>query len=206
VPLDGDNIDRKIEARVRRAAKQFRARAPDTTVPGDSNPATPLSDAKPKAAQTPKSPASRGAHLTAAGGRQCVAAELERRGARGVRVVKNGRKTELQAMSTDGSRTVTIRVKAKTRGNWQASTAEIDAPARIPGARFAVLVDRERGPSSQFFVMPDDWLKDHTREHYEWWLRIHGGHRPVSPNSTHVAIEPEAVQKWHDRWDVLGIF
>ena len=77
------------------------------------------------------------------------------------------------------------------------------------GQRFWVLVDlgpRGGGDSPKYFVMPDGWIRRHIKEHHDWWLAIHGGQRPVNPASPHVAIQPNAVEEWQDRWDVLGIF
>ena len=148
-------------------------------------------------------------HQTAQAGRRVVVAELQRRDATDVTFLQKERQIDVRASNAARTRTVTIRVKTKTRGNWHASVK--DGAARGLAASkqdFWVLVDL--GPGGQqlpkFFVMPGRWIREHIDEHYAWWLSIHGGQRPVNPASPHVAIEPSAVAQWQDRWDVLGIF
>jgi len=144
---------------------------------------------------------------TAEKGRRSVANELQRRGAVDVTHYKQGWQIELRASDVGRTRTVTIRVKTKTRGNWHASVAEgASAGERSDNERFWVLVDlgpRGGGPP-KYFVM-EGWIRGHIRKHYDWWLEIHGGRRPVTPGSPHVAIEPKAVERWRDAWEELGI-
>jgi hypothetical protein len=144
-------------------------------------------------------------------GRRSVADERQRRGAFDVTHYKKGRQTELRASDMGRTRTVIIRVKTKTRGNWHATINESASAGerdRTDNDRFWVLVDL--GPTgagpTKYFVMPDGWIRRHIKEHYDWWLEIHGGRRPVTPGSPHVAIEPQAIEEWQDAWNVLGIF
>jgi hypothetical protein len=148
-------------------------------------------------------------HQTAEAGRQFVVAELERRHAADVTFFKKDRQTEIRASNARRTRTVTIRVKTKTSGNWHANLKEGASRGLATSYHdFWVLVDL--GPDGRhgpkFFVMPDRWTREHIDRHHEWWLSIHGGQRPVNPASPHVAIEPAAVAEWQDRWDLLGIF
>jgi hypothetical protein len=70
-----------------------------------------------------------------------------------------------------------------------------------------VLVDLGPGGGgpTNYFVMPEGWIRRHIRKHYDWWLEIHGGRRPVTPGSPHVAIEPKAVDEWRDACEELRI-
>lgn len=149
-------------------------------------------------------------HQVGEHGRSLVVSELEQRGASGVRLQRSGRCTELVASDRTKARTVTARVKTKSQGNWHTTTAEgASSPQRGDNDRFWVLVDlgvKGAGTSPAYFVMPDQWLRNHITKHHAWWLEIHGGTRPVTPSSQHVAIEPAAVEHWRDRWDVLGMF
>jgi hypothetical protein len=71
-----------------------------------------------------KSPSSRtNSHQVASKGKSLVASELEKRGA-GCVTPDKGRKSCLLASSADRSRTVQIRVKAKTNENWQTTIDE----------------------------------------------------------------------------------
>ena len=142
-------------------------------------------------------------------GRRFVVRELERRGAVDVAHYKEGRRTLLRASDSRRTRRVTIRVKTKSRANWQASTDDIASAGRPDdNSRFWVLVDLAMGDtgSAKYFVMPDRWIRNCIKEHHAWWLASHGGERPVTPGSKHVAIEPQEVEEWRDAWDVLGIF
>ena len=147
-------------------------------------------------------------HEVAEIGRRAVFAELERRGGADVTHYKVGRQIELRASKVERTRTVAIRVKTKTRGNWHASITEAaSAGQQVDRQRFWVLVDLDAsGGVAKFFVMPDDWIRRCLKDHYDWWLEIHGGERPVTPGSPPVAIEPEEVAQWQDAWGELGIF
>lgn len=141
-------------------------------------------------------------------GRRSVAYELQRRGAVDVTQYKKGRQTELRASNARRTRTVVIRVKTKTRGNWHANISEgASAGERVDSDRYWVLVDLgPSGGAARYFVIPEQRIRRHIKEHYDWWLEIHGGRRPVTPGSPHVAIVPAAVAEWRDSWEVLGIF
>jgi hypothetical protein len=141
-------------------------------------------------------------------GRRFVVRELERRGAIDVAYHKEGRRTLLRASDARRTRRVTIRVKTKSRANWQASTDDIGAAGRVDDSWFWVLVDLAIGDAgpAKYFVMPDRWIRNCIKEHHASWLASHGGVRPVSPGSEHVAIEREEVEQWRGSWEVLKIF
>jgi hypothetical protein len=113
-------------------------------------------------------------------GAHFVVAELLRRGAGDITFDDRRRILEIVASNADGTRSVTLRVKTKTVGDWQ-TTVELGEPREPDEAEddFWVLVDIH--------------------------LRRHGGQRPVNPRSTHCAIRPADVEAWRDRWDALGV-
>jgi hypothetical protein len=136
-------------------------------------------------------------------GGHLVVAELLRRGVGDVRFDDSRRSLEIEASDTDGTRTVTVRVKTKTTGDWQTSIA-FGKPCEPDDGetRFWVLVDIGGDPSraASYFVVPNWWMANYIHEEFQSHLQRHGGTRPVSPGSTHCAIRPAAI----DRGETAG--
>jgi len=141
-------------------------------------------------------------------GGHLVVAELLRRGVGSVAFDDRRRSPEIVACNSDASRTVTLRVKTKTTGDWQ-TTVELGEP-REPDEderRFWALVDIGTDPDQPpgYFIVPDWWMLNYIHEQYQSHLQRHGGTRPVSPGSTHCAIRPADVEAWGGRWGALGL-
>jgi hypothetical protein len=141
-------------------------------------------------------------------GGHLVVAQLLRRGVGSVTFADNQRSIEITASSVDRSRTVAVRVKTKTTGDWQ-TTIELGEPRPPDDAekRFWVLVDigtEPRLPVS-YFVVPQWWIHNYIHEQLQETLKRHGGRRARSPGSTHCAIRPADVESWRDCWDALGV-
>lgn len=137
-------------------------------------------------------------------GRDLVARELERRGARGVREVTTGRRKELRAVTPDG-RQIAVRVKTKRSGTWQPSVREADPTRTEPGVdRFWVFVDLA-DVRPDYYVLRESVIQADIRKTYEQAIARHGGERKHSPGSEHHAVPVARVERWRDRLDELGL-
>lgn len=147
-------------------------------------------------------------HQVALAGRHLVAAELLRRGASHVTLDTEVRGVDLLASSRDRAWTVGIKVKTKRTGNWQATIGRW--PSRQPGspdAYFWVFVDlgEEPGMKPSFFIIPERWIQEDIDRAHREYLEAHGGSRPQSPSSKHHSIEPQRIERWRDRWDLIQV-
>lgn len=99
-----------------------------------------------------------------------------------------------------------VKVKARYGGTtWQASTTQ-GRPGSEPTAgedHFWVLVNVRADPPSHY-VVPDWWFRKDIHEMHAAYLKRNGDRRPVSPDSTHHAINDARVAGWRDRWDLLA--
>ena len=135
-----------------------------------------------------------------------VLAELRDRGLVVREVSDAGSAIDLvvEGQGPDGDRFV--KVRAKLGGTmWQTTTA-LGHPATEPSEperRFVVLVNLRTDPPVHH-VVPDWWLANDIHQTHAAYLARHGGHRPVTDDSTHHAISDVRVQRWRDRWDLLG--
>ena len=154
-----------------------------------------------------KSPSSRtNSHQVASKGKSLVASELEKRGA-GCVTPDKGRKSCLLASSADRSRTVQIRVKAKTNENWQTTIDEAQVRDTPPHpndeTKFWIFVDLT---TPRYWIAPDSWVRKNIREAHHEYLNQHGGRRPRNDASHHHSIDEKRLEQWQDRWDILRIF
>jgi hypothetical protein len=138
-----------------------------------------------------------------------VEAELLQRGA--VSVISRGtRKIHLHAGNPERSRTVVLKVKAKSKrkGNWHTRTDEakltITPPKEEDVRDFWVFVDFDSAP--RYWVVPDWWIRNEIYEKHKQYLNKHGGHRPVNDDSNHHSIDETQLESWQNKWEILGIF
>ena len=127
-----------------------------------------------------------------------VRAQLKHRGWSVTEVVED-RVTYLEAARAP-SRRIRVRVKARTKGTWQATVTsgrEASRPPAIP--TFWAFVDLATVPFA-VYVAPDAWVRrDIHRAHAEY-LRRHGGRRARNDASNHHAIATSRVERWRDNW------
>lgn len=120
--------------------------------------------------------------------------------------VNEGRTQNNLSVVVPSGRRSTVYVKTKRTGDWQ-TRAERGAP-REPVAdehRFWLLVDLAASPAPTFHVVPEWWMENDIHRRHEDFLSRHGGTRPNSPKSTHHGIQLWRVERWRDRWDLLGL-
>jgi hypothetical protein len=103
-------------------------------------------------------------------------------------------------------REVVLVVRARTRGDWQTSTTygELSTPELVP-SRFWVMVDLFPD-TTNFYVVPEWWIRNDIYEKHQAYLNEHGGLRAVNDESDHHRIWTERVQQWLGRWEQLRIF
>jgi hypothetical protein len=130
-----------------------------------------------------------------------VAIQLERHGVENVHSARELNRRVLKGTAPSGKR-LTFVVKSKTSGTWQATTNDGDLEKSRTDV-YWVFVDLGAEPNSEFFVVPDRWIRQDIQEHHAEYLAKHGGERAMGGDSTHHAIQPRRVQEWKDRWDLL---
>ena len=135
--------------------------------------------------------------------KRLVAAKLETPGV-SVEIPK-GNTNLVIAKPRIGSYKFTIRVKSRRSGNWQIQITEgIPPDITVDEREFWVLVDFY--PSTpDYYIMPGNWLRRKIYEDHQNYLRLHGGIRPITPKSTHHKVILEDIQRWKDRWEILGL-
>lgn len=142
-------------------------------------------------------------------GEYFVVAELNKRGAFAVPFAGNMPKIDIIACNSDEGRTVYIQVKTKRGGNtWHSST--VDGHPMSENANetnFWMFVDLgDINAPPRYWIVPDWWIKNDIYTAHQHYLNKHGGVRPGNRRSTHHAIAESRLEKWKDRWDILGIF
>jgi len=145
-------------------------------------------------------------HETNSKGREIVKTELLRLGAGSVAEVIEKSKVRLNATSSDGSRTVTIRVKVKRKENWHSTASEGMSSDVAPKKEINFWVFVDLGSVPKFWVVPDWWIRNDIYEKHEQYIKEHGGHRPINDDSDHHSIEESRLEEWQDKWEILKIF
>ena len=147
------------------------------------------------------------AQQVARAGEFFVAAELSRRGAHAAVYVGNMPRIDLVASNVEQTRTVSIQVKTRRAGSWQAKTTEGHPSKRKANeTHFWILVDilnNKKVP--EYYIMPEWWIRNNIHETHDAYLAKHGGKRPRSSESTHHSISLKRIEDWKDRWDILGL-
>lgn len=154
---------------------------------------------------------SRGAsnQRVARAGEYFVVAELNKRGAFAVPFGGNMPKIGIIACDSDESRIIHIQVKTKRGGKtWHSSI--VGSQPMVPKhdeRDFWVFVDLgDVQTSPRYWIVPEWWIRDDIYQAHQAYLKKHGGIRPRNPDSTHHSIDESRLERWKDRWDVLGIF
>lgn len=118
-----------------------------------------------------------------------------------------GNKNIVIAKPGGGDQALSIRVKSRRSGDWQIPTTEGRSPQeKVDEREFWVLVDFTVYPDDpDYYIMSGSWLRRNIYEDHQNYLLSHGGNRPVTPKSTHHKVRLESVERWKDRWDILGL-
>lgn len=135
-----------------------------------------------------------------------VIAELNRRGVE-ARPAKSDKGIDIHVPKQGTKPALRLRVKAKTDAFWQTSTEDRLVPHARPETNYVVFVTFGWGSSDSptYWVAPESWVKRDVYTHHRAYLAEHGGKRPRTPGSTHHSVDVTRVEKWRDRWDLLGV-
>jgi hypothetical protein len=138
-------------------------------------------------------------------GQHFVAARLYLGGARDVRFVVDGQRTELRVADATGRLVAALKVKTKRAGTWQPSLREAQPLENGDVPRYWVLVELSGDGDPAFFVVPEPWIQRDIRDAHEASIARHGGHREHTPDSLHHALPRNRVEQWRERWDLIGL-
>jgi hypothetical protein len=145
-------------------------------------------------------------------GEHFVVAELNKRGAFAMSFAGNMPKIDLIACNHDQRRTIHIQVKTKSGGRaFQTSITEgrptVAYQDPLEEKVFWVFVDLgDKIRSPRYWIAPKWWVRNDIYEAHQQYLDRHGGARAKNPDSTHHAIDEKRLEKWQDRWEILGVF
>jgi hypothetical protein len=153
--------------------------------------------------------------LTKQVGEYLVAAEVCRRGFIATTFTGNVPHYDIIASNTTG-RHQAIQVKAINGGSWQFDFrvfAEIELtgkrqvvgrPTPLPYPDLLCVLVRLQGyGADEFYVLSWRELQKLAVDSHRRYLESHGGVRPRKHDSFHMAIRPEMLREYRDRWDVL---
>lgn len=142
-------------------------------------------------------------NTTAEKGVAVVIAAIQARGGSDIDEERQGHRRFIHFLAPDGRR-VTVIVKSRKSGTWQASVNDGD-PSRSEEGVFWVFVDVEDPKWPLCYIVPDPWVRDDICENHHAYLERHGGERAVTKESTHHAIDYSRIREWRGRWDLLGL-
>lgn len=135
--------------------------------------------------------------------------ELDKRGIEFVEQT-TGRRTFIQARSSNGRRNFVIRVKTKrNKGNWHSDTKEAEASFNLPSpeseTEFWAFVNlNDYKAESTFWIVPISWMRNDIWNAHQKYLDKRGGKRAQNDDSTHHSIDEKRLTEWKERWDLLG--
>jgi hypothetical protein len=130
--------------------------------------------------------------------------ELSRRGASVAPDATTRGRNYVRVVPAGGSARL-VYVKTRASGTWQ-TTIEKGQPRAPEEAEteFWLFVDLTTVPPG-FLVAPAWWIENDIFETHQEYLAKHGGHRRDTPAATHHAIPVKRIERWRDRWDLLGL-
>ena len=71
-------------------------------------------------------------------------------------------------------------------------------PSRPTHPESAAALHRREAP-------PEPWVVDDIRSEHEYYLARNGGQRAQTTDSKHHGIKTFRVERWRERWDLLGL-
>lgn len=149
----------------------------------------------------------RDSRATGQAGEYFVAAEICRRGGTATTFTGNMPGYDIVAGDAAGNRQVQISVKTKNTERFWTTDGVRDAEARPDGevARFWVFVDLSGGRPPEYYVVPDNDIRDSIRRmHGEYQDRYEAKHGRRRDNSIH-GVRVKDIAEFQDRWDMLGL-
>lgn len=129
-----------------------------------------------------------------------IQSHLRHRGWTVTQIVED-RVTYLDA-SREPNHRIRVRVKARTKGTWQATVTSGRVTRSTARPTFWAFVDLAASPYA-VYVAPDAWVRADIRRAHATYLRRHGGRRARSDASNHHAIATDRVERWRDAWSQL---
>ena len=146
-------------------------------------------------------------HEKGALGRELVISRLAELGAQSPYYSKQGRRHIIIASNTSRTKQITIIVKTKLSGDWQVSTDDgIPSDDNHNDNTFWVFVDISGSVTKpDYYVMPDQWIRNNIYEEHQAYLKRHGGERARNSLSKHHSITWERINKWVGRWNILNL-
>ena len=155
--------------------------------------------------------------LTKQAGEYIVAAELSRRGFIATTFTGNVPSYDIVAVDDQGGHAL-VQVKAIAADSWQLNVGQF-ADVQFEGPKQIIrkqlddpypdlvcvmvqIAPPDSGRPDRFFVLPWRELGRIVVAGHFKFLAKHGGVRPQNPASLHTAVQPEALARWENRWQV----
>lgn len=140
-------------------------------------------------------------------GEHYVAAEIHRRGGYTALFAGNMADIDMLATNRAGDKRISIQVKTKHAGTWQANGERDGKEAdEDPDENFFwVFVDLgEANPA--YYIVPRWWIRNDIWSVYDPYVKRYEQEHGYPRKSHHCAIPVSRIKDARDRWDRLGIF
>lgn len=99
-----------------------------------------------------------------------------------------------------------LRIKAMTKGGWQATINDGDLNPQQDKTNFWVFIDLGQKPGNEkFYIAPEHLVKKDIYDKHQEYLDRNNGIRVSNNDSKHHAIKLERIEAWEARWDLLGL-
>ncbi|SMM98812.1 hypothetical protein SPONN_2829 [uncultured Candidatus Thioglobus sp.] len=132
--------------------------------------------------------------------------KIEKFGGIEVNEHKEGKKKYITFTSTDG-REFKITTRSKASGTWQTDIRYgKKCLEKINEKEYWIFIDLKTEPNIfyKFYVVPLWWIQnDIYTAHERYTSKYHG--RRDNDDSKHHGIELKRIEKWHNKWELIGL-
>ena len=136
-----------------------------------------------------------------------VAAEINRRGGYAVTFAGNMPGIDVLAADLGDSRRISIQVKTKSSGTWHARYPRDAAHGtEDPGESSFWIFVNLGGEHPAYFIAPRWWVRNDIWVAHHAFLARYEQEHGRARQSDHHGIPASRVERWRNRWDILGIF
>lgn len=130
--------------------------------------------------------------------------KIERCGATGVDIRRDGHKRYITYIGRDGN-FYEVTTRSKSKGDWQTSISYgVSSKWKANEREFWLFVGLEFDPP-KFYPMPQWWKKNDVHKAFQVLLKKHGGHRARNDKSTHHAVRLNRIHHWESRRSEMSL-
>jgi hypothetical protein len=141
---------------------------------------------------------------TADTGINIATCKIEKHGGVDVIVHKEGNRKFITFKGLN-NKTYKVTTRTKRSGTWQ-TTITYGNPCKENAFEneFWLFIDLST-KTPRFYPVPLWWISNDIYQAHQKYLKQHDGHRPSNDNSNHHGIQLRRIEKWKDKWEILGL-